>query len=70
MRNILGTFIICLLLLGCNQPRPENAASTKKDVKVVAPGVDVDVEPKRTPNSSGKVRVNAPGVTVDVEKKN
>jgi hypothetical protein len=60
-----------LLIVGCHEspgsrePPPSNGGK----VNVTAPGVNVDVEPRRDANSPGKVKVNAPGVRVDVEKK-
>jgi hypothetical protein len=64
------------LLTGCEQkpatPVPENPAD--KDIKIDAPGVDIEVD--RTPDGDGKrdvdIDVNpggAPGVDVDVDRK-
>ena len=63
--------ISLLLFVGCNEsPAPRDRAPLKDgNVNVVAPGVNVDVEPKGSAGSPGKVKVNAPGVQVDVGRK-
>jgi hypothetical protein len=73
MQRIIASLMLCLVLrlVGCHEASPARDKSAPADgkVKVVAPGVSVEVEPKRDSNSPGKVKVNAPGVHVDVEKK-
>ena len=70
MKRIAMSFVFAMLLIaGCHESPGTREAppSNGGKVNVTAPGVNVDVEPRR--DAPGKVRVNAPGVNVDVERK-
>jgi hypothetical protein len=47
--RFIGLMLICLLLIGCNEPRRESPLPDdgKVKVKVNAPGVNVEVEGKK-----------------------
>ena len=68
LRSVVWILFCLTIGSGCVESRPAREPTDRK-VKVVAPDVNVDVEPKRDSNSTGKVKVNAPGVHIDVEKK-
>jgi hypothetical protein len=63
--------LFTLVIFGCTQSTPtrEKGAPADGKINVVAPDVNVNVEPKHDANSTGKVNVSAPGVEVKVEKK-